>query len=241
MNRIDRLMGMITLLQSKKHRTLAQLAEHFHISERTVFRDLRALTDIGVPVHFDPEKGYSTGPDFFLPPISLTVEEANALSLAEPLIARFTDHSVQQHYGAALAKINMVLGRQSRQSMALTQQQMAHFIPDHYADRLPSTAFLTPLQGAITAQRVVRFTYQNADDEVSIREVEPIGLTFYSLHWHLIAWCHLRQAYRDFRVSRMADMRVTLQPFLKNDHPTLQAYLAGLQQEILTQPNHPLT
>ena len=57
MNRIDRLMGIITLLQAKKHLTVPQIAGHFEISERTVFRDLRAIGEIGVPVFFEPEKG----------------------------------------------------------------------------------------------------------------------------------------------------------------------------------------
>ena len=86
MNRIDRLMGIITHLQAKKHLTLSQIATQFEISERTVFRDLKAIGEIGVPVSFEVDKGYSVGTGFFLPPISLTVEEANALSLVEPLV-----------------------------------------------------------------------------------------------------------------------------------------------------------
>ena len=96
MNRIDRLMGIITQLQSKKHLTIPQISEQFSISERTVFRDLKAIGEIGVPVFFEPDKGYSVGKGFFLPPISLTVEEGNALSLAEPLVVRFADKSIQQ-------------------------------------------------------------------------------------------------------------------------------------------------
>jgi predicted DNA-binding transcriptional regulator YafY len=88
MNRIDRLMGIITHLQAKKNLTVLQIAEQFSISKRTVFRDLRAIGEIGVPVSFEPEKGYSVGNGYFLPPVSLTVEEANALSLAEPLVFR---------------------------------------------------------------------------------------------------------------------------------------------------------
>ena len=52
MNRIDRLMGIITQLQSKKYLTIPQISEQFSISERTVFRDLKAIGEIGVPVFF---------------------------------------------------------------------------------------------------------------------------------------------------------------------------------------------
>ncbi len=241
MNRIDRLLGIITLLQAKKHRTVPQIAEHFGISERTVFRDLRAIGEIGVPVMFEPEKGYSVGSGFFLPPVSLTAEEANALSLAEPLVIRFADKSVQQHYGTALSKIRMVLGRMQQERLDHTRRQTAHFVPDHYAHLMPATDYLVPIQNAIVERRILRIGYVNQQEEESLREVEPIGLTFYSLNWHLIAWCHLRGEYRDFRTSRISQLTVTLQPFRKTDHISLQEYLHSIQREIVDTPGHPLT
>ena len=234
-------MSMITLLQTKKQCKLSQIMEHFNISERTVFRDLRALGEIGVPVIFDPERGYSVDSGFFLPPVSLTVEEANALTLAEPLVLRFADKSIQQHFGNALAKIKMVLGRSQRENMERSQAQTAHFVPDKYTSLMPSTDHLTPLQNAIMNQKIVRLEYLNAQDELSKREVEPIGLTFYSLNWHLIAWCHWRQDYRDFRISRIQDLKITIQPFQKTDHIGLPEYLQNIRLEIIEKPGHPLT
>ncbi len=241
MNRIDRLMGIITQLQSKKHLTVGQIGEQFGISERTVFRDLKAIGEIGVPVSFEPDKGYSVSNGFFLPPISLTLEEANALSLAEPLIVRFADKSIQQHFGTALSKIKMVLSRSQQEKMAITQSSAAHFIPDKYAHLMPSTDYLSPLQNAIINQNIVRIEYLNMNEYHSIREVEPIGLTFYSLNWHLIAWCHSKNSYRDFRTSRIQNLKVTMQHFRKTGHIGLNEYLQQIQQEILDNPQHPLT
>jgi predicted DNA-binding transcriptional regulator YafY len=130
MNRIDRLMGIVTHLQAKKHLTIDQIAAQFDISERTVFRDLKAIGEIGVPVSFEEGKGYSVSNGYFLPPVLLTVEEANALSLAEPLVVRFADKSIQQHFGTALMKIKMVLGRSQQEKMGITQASSAHFVPD---------------------------------------------------------------------------------------------------------------
>lgn len=240
MNRVDRLVSMITQLQAKKHLTVMQLSAYFRISERTVFRDLKAIGEMGVPVFFEPDKGYSLGKGFFLPPVSLTVEEANALSLAEPLVVRFADKSIQQHYAAALTKIKMVLGRVQREKMEITQAGAAHFIPDHYAHLMPSTDYLVPLQNAIIGRNIVRLEYLNAGNEHSRREVEPIGLTFYSLNWHLVAWCHEKNAYRDFRTSRIQNLQVTMQPFRKTDHIELHAYLQQIQREMQENPQHPL-
>jgi predicted DNA-binding transcriptional regulator YafY len=241
MNRIDRLMGIITQLQAKKQLTVCQIAEQFGISERTVFRDLKAIGEIGVPISFEPEKGYSVGKGFFLPPVSLTIEEANALSLAEPLVVRFADLSIQQHFGAALSKIKMVLGRVQREKMEITQSAAAHFVPDHYAHLMPSTDYLTPLQNAIINQNIVKIEYINQNDYPSVRELEPIGLTFYSLNWHLIAWCHSKNGYRDFRTNRIQKLTISMETFRKKDHIGLNEYLQNIQKEIFENPQHPLT
>jgi predicted DNA-binding transcriptional regulator YafY len=241
MNRIDRLMGMVTLIQSRKQVQVEDIAAHYNISVRTVFRDLRALVEMGIPVQFEAEQGYSVAPGFFLPPVSLTIEEVNALSFAEPLIIRFADLSIKTHYASALAKIKMVLGRNQQAQLEQTREQTAHFIPDHYAHLMPSSDHLMILQNAISEQRVVRISYQNAEGEISKREAEPIGLIFYSLNWHLIAWCHLRKEYRDFRTSRIEKLAVGLEPFRKKDHLSLSEYLANAQHEILQNARHPLT
>jgi predicted DNA-binding transcriptional regulator YafY len=228
MNRIDRLMGIITLLQNKKFCTAPQIAGHFDISERTFFRDLRALNELQVPVGFEPGKGYYIVGGYFLPPISLTAEEANALALTEPLVIRFADKHVAKHVGTALTKIKMALSGPQRDSLENIQSKTAHYVPEEFAHMLPDNNFLSEIQYAIIQKVVLQVAYSNAQDETSDREVEPIGLTFYSLNWHLIGWCHLRKDYRDFRISRIRSLKATIKPFQKTDHIELDAYLANL-------------
>jgi predicted DNA-binding transcriptional regulator YafY len=241
MNRIDRLMGIITLLQSKKQQGIEQLADHYGVSERTIFRDLRAISEIGIPVYFEADKGYSVGDGFFLPPVSLTSNEAHALTLAEPLIIRFADKSVQKHFSSALSKIKMVLDKKMSKSIEQVQAQTAHFVPDRYQHLMPNTDYLTQLQSAIIEKKIVTIEYQNLQEQVSKREIEPIGLTFYSLNWHLVAWCHLRNEYRDFRVSRIQTLKISLQSFRIASHLSLNEYLQEVQTKLLQDPNNPLT
>lgn len=236
MNRVDRLMGIVTALQSKKYMFAEQIAEHFGISVRTVFRDLRAMGEIGVPIGFEAGKGYFIADGYFLPPVSLTVEEANTLALLEPLVVRFADKSARQHFASALSKIKMVLGKTQRKTFEQVQAHTAHFIPEMYAHLLPDTAYLTTIQNAIVHKNILRIEYENLNGGRSIREVEPIGLTFYSLNWHLIAWCHLRKDYRDFRTSRIQKMTATMMPFRKNDHIGLNEYLKIMEATMLQEP-----
>ena len=231
MNRTDRLMGIIAHLQTKKYQTAEQIAGHFGISVRTVFRDLRAMGEIGVPIGFETGRGYFITGGYFLPPISLTMEEANALALAEPLVLRFADKAAAQLVGSALAKIKMAMGGPQRDKLEKIQGHTAHYVPDAYAHLMPENNFLTQIQQAILHKTILRIGYENTTGESTVREVEPIGLTFYSLNWHLIAWCHRRQAYRDFRTSRIQQLHTTLMPFRKQDHLDLNDYLRDLQEQ----------
>src|SRR5688572_6257305 len=109
MNRIDRLFGMLTMLQSKKYVTAEQLSDRFGISVRTVYRDVKALGESGIPVSFEPHKGYYVVQGYFLSPVAFTTEEANALLLSESLVAGFADKTIRTHFGTALSKVKTVL------------------------------------------------------------------------------------------------------------------------------------
>jgi predicted DNA-binding transcriptional regulator YafY len=87
---------------------------------------------------------------------------------------------------------------------------------------------LSVLQTAISSQTIIDIIYNTLSAENSKREVEPIGLIFYAFNWHLIAWCHLRNEYRDFRVSRIEKIRCLEVPFRKVNHMKLSDYMKFL-------------
>src|ERR1700755_1431753 len=109
MNRIDRLFGILTLLQSKKYVPAEKIADKFNISVRTVYRDVKALCEQGMPVSFEPNRGYFIVQGYFLPPVTFSSEEANALLLMETVVMGFADKSIQKHYSNALNKVKSVL------------------------------------------------------------------------------------------------------------------------------------
>ena len=85
MNRIDRLFGIVILLQARRYVLADSIAVKFGISVRTVYRDVRALSEQGIPVSFEAGRGYFLVQGYFLPPVSFTTEEASALLLLETL------------------------------------------------------------------------------------------------------------------------------------------------------------
>lgn len=222
LNRVDRLLGILTILQSKKFVTAEYLATRFEISTRTVYRDIRALDEIGVPVTFEPSKGYNIVQGYFLPPVTFTTEEANALALMGAIAHRFTDNSIQKHYETALQKVTSVLKTSQKDSLHDFTQQIKTFKPDVLQNDF---AYLSEIQSAISNKTILRLDYQNYNSELSVREVEPIGLLFYAMNWHVIAWCWIRNEYRDFRASRIIKLYPTNTGFKKSDHISLNDYL----------------
>ncbi|SDJ30237.1 HTH domain-containing protein [Pedobacter sp. ok626] len=223
MNRIDRLFGILLLLQTKKYISADKIADQFQISTRTVYRDIKALLEQGVPISFEQPKGYYIVQGYFLPPVSFSSDEANALLIMERLVSRFADKSIFTNYTSALNKVKAVLKHTQKEKLELLSQsikfQLNHeWLPeefDHLAD----------LQNAISGKYIIEIDYQNLNKESSKREVEAIGLVFYAYNWHLIAWCHLRNEYRDFRASRIVRIRSLDAPFKKTPHMSLNEYM----------------
>ncbi len=218
MNRIDRLFALHTFLQSRKYCMAEDIAAKFGISVRTVYRDIRALCDSGVPVSFEPARGYFMVQGYFLPPVSFTTEEASALVLMEGAAKVFADRGIQQLYASALTKIKAVLRASQKDGIeALIAGTGIQLPPCLEADN----DHLATLQSAIAQRHILEIEYTAKSEARSRRRIEPVGLMFYAMAWHLMAWCYKRLAYRDFRVSRIGEVHLTGEPFLKQDHLSL--------------------
>lgn len=225
MNRMDRLLGMLTLLQSRKYVTAEKIAAKFSISIRTVYRDVKALGELGIPVSFEAPRGYFIVQGYFLPPVSFTTEEANALLLIEVLVNGFTDRSVRKQYASALDKIRSVLRGHQKEQLELLTDKILFQKPECYDLHFE---YLPVLQDAIAGKTIIELEYQNLKDESSRRKVEPVGLIFYAFNWHLIGWCHSRRDYRDFRVSRIKKITNSGLPFRKKNHLELSEFMKKL-------------
>ena len=226
MNRIDRLFGITTMLQSKKYVPAEQIAEQFGISVRTVYRDVKALTGQGIPVSFEQHRGYFLVQGYFLPPVSFTAEEANALLLMEKMALNFTDKSIHAHYTTALHKVKAVLRSKEKDRFEQLNSRIRTHVPQQFSNNFD---YLATLQSAISDKHIIEVAYCNVNGIASLRRLEPIGLIFYGAAWHIIAWCHLRNEYRDFKVIRIARLTVTGIPFEQEQRISLNEYIANLQ------------
>jgi len=221
-NRVDRLLGLILYLQSRRGATAARMAEHFGLSVRTIYRDLRALGEAGVPVVGEAGVGYSLLKGYHLPPVNFTREEAFALVTGGLFAQRFGGPGTAGHVASALSKVRAVLPPAGRENALRLEQGLgAAAVPSQ-----PEEGGLACAQAALAERRVLRFDYAGyARPGTLAREVEPLGLIHYLGRWHLIAWCRLRDACRDFRIDRMRNPRLLPQTFAPREGFSLAEFL----------------
>ncbi|MCC6701118.1 MAG: YafY family transcriptional regulator [Fluviicola sp.] len=221
MNRVDRLFGIVTLLQSRKYVTAEHISKQFDISIRTVYRDIKAVGEAGIPVSFEPNKGYFIVSGYFTPPVAFSLEEANALLLSQSLVNGFGDKSIQTYFDQALTKIRAVLKQVDKEKMEQLDQRIKLQLPKRL---VPEFDYITVIQEAILEQKQLHLAYKNIAEEVSERMIEPIGLIFYAFSWHVIAFCHLRKEYRDFKIDRIQQLTESQKAFEIKQHMQLNDY-----------------
>ncbi|RZK22028.1 MAG: HTH domain-containing protein, partial [Flavobacterium sp.] len=156
MNRIDRLFGILTLLQSRKYIAAEKISERFNISVRTVYRDIKALTEQGIPVSFEQHKGYFLVQGYFLPPVSFNTDEANALLLVESLVNGFADNSIRSHYSTALTKVKAVLKNSQKEKLETMNQHIKLQIPERLTFNF---GYLSTIQIAISDKHIIEIDY----------------------------------------------------------------------------------
>lgn len=239
MNKFDRVITTLVLLQGKKIVTAASLAERFGVSLRTIYRDVQTLKTAGVPIIGDPGLGYSIMEGYRLPPIAFSEAEALALLTAEKMIGSLTGKDTQAQYSAAMHKIRAVLRGADKQALETLDSglniKLSRF---YYESPLLS---LQELFTSVAKKQVLFLQYCGASGQVSQRKVEPVGCYHQNGRWYLLAFCRKRQDYRNFLVNRMQQVRILseyyeqkhigLQTFLKEQAENLQLQ-RGAKQEI---------
>lgn len=232
MNRIDRLTAMLIHLQSKKVVKAEEMADRFEISLRTVYRDVKALMEAGVPIGSEAGKGYFIVDGYHLPPVMFTQDEASSMIMAGKFVEKMTDKSVRKAFESAMFKIKAVMSESEKDHLDLLQSHIEVYVSPRSAQNQGEFPdhFMTEIQRAVVQKQVLKIDYISNTEEPTSREVEPIGLFYYSSAWHLIAYCRLRNGYRDFRADRIKELKNTTTKFQGRNLLSLQEYFQSMFQ-----------
>jgi predicted DNA-binding transcriptional regulator YafY len=208
MKKTDRMLGVLLELQARRRARAEDLAARFETSKRTIYRDIQALCETGVPIVAEPGVGYSLAPGYFLPPLSFTPDEATMLMLGAGFMAQSFDAQYQAAARGAAQKIEAVLSDELQAQVRRASQRIRLM-----AGRPEPEEHLPLLRRAVLERRTLQFHYEtrfgaSGEPEENQRSADPYALIFSFGFWYLPAYCHLRQAMRYFRADRMSSVTV---------------------------------
>lgn len=204
--RLSRLTAILTILQTKRLLTASELASKFSVSKRTIYRDIKALEQAGIPILIEDGKGYTLMDGYRIPPVMFTETEANALVTAEQLVKKNKDASFVKDFTDAITKIKSVLRNNTKDKANLLSNRIVsgqNTQSNHTSDNLST------LQLALTNFNLVKIKYYSPDnDQTSERTVEPFAIYATQENWLLVAFCRFRNDYRAFRLDRIKSLQV---------------------------------
>lgn len=214
MNRIDRLFAILLSLQHKRRVRAQDLANQFEISKRTIYRDMSALNQMGIPIAAMPGEGFELVEGYYIPPLMFTENEAISMILGSRLLTQQAAGSLVQGASQALAKIMVALPDQVRARAEALTDVIGFITPNEKFDLDDPQLLL--LQKAIQGRRVIHIRYHGYQkDETTERDVEPHQLFYSDGIWYLEGYCRLRKDIRAFRLSRVEKLNLRKETFSK--------------------------
>jgi|SRR5690606_29928335 len=223
MSRADRLFQIVAQLRRHRFLTAAQLAEHFEVSPRTIYRDVLDLNASGVPIVGEAGVGYRLDPSYNLPPLMFSPGEIEALVLGMRMVESWGDAELRRSARGILDKVNAVLPESGAERLDKTALFSLSFGAGERASR-----HLATVRQAINRQQKLAFAYEDERGNASKRTVRPLGLYFWGQSWTLAAYCELRTGFRNFRTDRMQRVRMTEDTFELVSPCTLEDYVAAM-------------
>lgn len=219
MSRAGRLFQLMDALRGNRRPvTAAALAEQLGVSERTIYRDMQTLAELGAPLQGEAGIGYMLRAGFFLPPLMFGADELEALVLGARWVKRQGDSELAKAAASALAKIATASPKDLRDSMAETSL----WVPIGMIET--NEAFITPTRLAIRRQHKMRISYSDEQGRTSERVVWPFALAYMEGKRLLAAWCEMRAALRHFRMDRIQSADTIAERYPTPRHTLLKAW-----------------
>lgn len=222
MRKSDRLFQLTNLLRAHQPVTATVLAEKLSVSTRTIYRYIDDLSVSGVPVYGEAGVGYRLTEGFELPPLQLTPKELEALMVGVSMVSSWTGAELGQASRVLLSKIEASLPGDV--FMKLNLQRVVRVPGEHH--RPADYAYWDRIHESIANARWLTISYRSLAGATSIRTIFPLGLFYWGGKWTLGSWCHLKQAYRDFRIDRIECLESVDAPAVVPDFVTLTNYIA---------------
>ena len=229
-NIYERFLWFDSQIRRNRYPNATTLAERFEISRKTAQRDIEFMRDrLNVPLEYNPHRrGYFyTDETFRFPLFLLSSSELTSLLIARKLLEGLTGSVFASDLNRLFSKLKRIITIES-DSSAVSESLEDIFsveMPEHSVT--PEENFSRVAHACINRLKLKFIYYSPAKDEITKRTVEPYHLLNYSGTWHLIAYCNLRHAIRDFVIGRMKEIEILDESFTVRRNFNLKKYLSS--------------
>jgi predicted DNA-binding transcriptional regulator YafY len=200
----------------------SEIAEHFGKSMRTIYRDMQALYEAGLPIASEPGEGYSVIKGDYLPPMTFTPGEASALLMGTEFVIKKADVSLRKDAQSALLKIKSILKEDTKEYIDVIDKSTVVF-----NQNIIHKNILSKIQFCIANDLMIHLKYYSlSKNEITERDIEPMGLIHYGENWRIIAFCRLRKDFREFRINRINSIKFLEEKFKKKKKFSLTDFIS---------------
>lgn len=221
MTKYDRLLHILNLLRSRKNLNAASLAEECGVTERSIYRDILALSEANIPIYYD--SGYKLASGNFLPPLNFDIEEYHSLKMAlesSPL-------NQADHHGKILARILAKVEAGLTETVRKQERfrlRTTHVEVTSRPDEEQGLAFYSVLEKAIEKNVCIEIEYESVSSGWSTRIVEPYFIVFRGRAFYFVAFCRLRKEFRTFKIVRVRALKLTGEEFVPQSDVDPRSY-----------------
>ncbi|KIO37348.1 helix-turn-helix transcriptional regulator [Shewanella sp. cp20] len=222
MRRADRLFQIVQILRHRRLTTAKQLAERLDVSSRTIYRDIQDLCLSGIPIEGEAGVGYLLRQEVSVPPLMFNEQELEAIQVGMRMVQAQGGHELASAAKQAMIKVEAVLPER------LKAYQSLMFAPDFYRHD-QGFIFLDLLRKSAREREYILLSYQDVNQSCSERRVRPLALYYWQGVWTLLAWCELRDDFRNFRIDRMSGVLPLASHFPHAPGQEMPDYIAMMQ------------
>lgn len=204
----ERWPAFLLQLDSDTWTRAADVARALGVSTRTVYRDVKAMVEAGVPLRGVPGKGYRLPEDYLTTPVTLTRDEAIMLVLGSAYAAQNFGGRYQAAARTARQKVEDVLSPEDRER-ALSLQGSVPLVSPRIFGESKEDGLLRQVRHAIVEERSLKATLKERDDKQSTRTIDPYGLVRQGITWHIVGYGHDRGRVLHLRLPDVTALDLT--------------------------------
>ncbi len=230
--KVDRLISIIMILLDKERVGAQELADIFEVSPRTIYRDIDAINMAGIPVRgasgvgggFEIMQNYKVDKKVF------STADLSAILMGLSSLSNMMRGSELIN---ALAKVKSFIPADQAKDIELKANQI-YIDLSPWMGSINIQPYLEIIKTALQESKLVSFDYADRYGNKTARTAEPYQLVLKSSHWYLQGYCHKRNAFRLFRLSRISNLQMNEETFTPREYQKPQLDFADILASMQT-------